>query len=186
MLSNRKIRDLTNKGDRKALTNYIKQNARKANRRMKEIEKRTKRRGAAWETSRLNLESMNRNTYGSGLKKLSIRDLEKQALSLNKYLSSKTSTWQGLKSRETSILKTFKKKGYDVKNRDLFFDILESDLVRNYLGIDSDETLESAAAWANKGDYTILERIKKAEDEYKKRSDFYIDDAFESIDLEDE
>lgn len=186
MISNRKIRDLTNSGDRKALTNYIKSNARKANRRMSEIAKRTPRRGAAWETARMSLEMQGRKTFGSGLKDLTLRDLERQALALNKYLTSKTSTWQGLKARETKILKAFKKRGYKVENRELFFDILESDLVRNYMAIDSDETLESAAAWANKGDYNILDRIKQAEEMYKSRSDFYIDDAFESIDLEDD
>lgn len=182
MLSNRRIRQLADRGDRKRLEAYIRENSRKANDRMRNIErKRPGRTGAVYDVAKETLRGMNRKRYGANLSKLSIDDLEKQALSLNNYLRSQTSTVRGIEQRERRILNSLKKRGYDIKNPELFFEILQSDMISQYADIDSDEVMQSATMWANSNDYDVLEAISKAEEQYRTNSDIYIDDAFKLI-----
>ena len=61
MLSNRRIRQIADRGDRKRLESYIKENAKKANRRMRDIKKkRANRRGVVYDIAKNNLESKQR------------------------------------------------------------------------------------------------------------------------------
>lgn len=187
MLSNRRIRQIADGGDRARLEKYIKDNAKKANRRMRDIEKRRKkRRGYVYQTAKEKLSEMGRKRFGSTLKSLTLEQLEDQALSLNNYLRSKTSTYRGLVIRENRILRAYRKAGYVIENVDLFFEILDSDLVSEYADLDSGEVLKSATQWANTGDRNILKKIKEAEEQYKKNENIYIDDAFKMIESNDE
>lgn len=182
MLSNRRIRQIADSGNRTRLEKYIKENSRRANDRMRTIEKRRKsNRGHVYDIASEKLRGMGRNRFGSLLAKLSIDQLEEQALSLNNYLRAKTSTYSGLVSRENKIIKSLAKRGYDIKNRELFFQILQSDLISDYAELDSDEVMQSATQWANTDDSSVLDAIKKAEQEYSKNNQLYIDDAFKLI-----
>lgn len=182
MLSNRRIRQIADSGNRTRLEKYIKENSRRANDRMRGIEKRRKsNRGYVYGIAAEKLRGMGRKRFGSRLDKLSIDQLEEQALSLNNYLRAKTSTYSGLVSRENKIIKSLAKRGYEIKNRELFFQILQSDLVSDYSELDSDEVMQSATQWANTGDSSVLDAIRKAEQEYSKNNQLYIDDAFKLI-----
>ena len=182
MLSNRRIRQIADSGNRTRLEKYIKENARRANDRMRGIEKRrSKRRGYVYGIAKEKLQNMNRNRFGVGLGKLTLEELEEQALSLNNYLRAKTSTYRGLVTRENRILKALVKSGYQVENKDLFFEILNSDMISEYAEIDSGEVMKSASQWANSDDYEVLKAIEKAEQAYKTDSKIYIDEAFKSI-----
>jgi hypothetical protein len=182
MLSNRRIRQIADSGNRARLEKYIKENSRRANDRMRGIEKRRKsNRGYVYGIAQEKLRGMGRKRFGSRLDKLSIDQLEEQALSLNNYLRAKTSTYSGLVSRENKIIKSLVKRGYDIKNRELFFQILQSDLISDYAELDSDEVIQSASQWANADDASVLDAIKKAEEEYSRNNKLYIDDAFKLI-----
>ena len=182
MLSNRRIRQIADRGDRKILESYIKENAKKANRRMRDIEKkRANRRGVVYDIAKNKLESMNRKTFGSRLSTLSLDELEEQALSLNNYLRAKTSTYRGLVTRENRIIRALANRGYKVENRDLFFQILDSDMISEYADLDSGEVMKSASQWANSDNYEVLNAIQKAEEEYRNNEEIYIDDAFKLI-----
>lgn len=182
MLSNRRIRQIADRGDRKILESYIKENAKKANRRMHDIEKkRANRRGVVYDIAKNKLESMNRKIFGSRLSTLSLDELEEQALSLNNYLRAKTSTYRGLVTRENRIIRALANRGYKVENRDLFFQILDSEMVSEYADLDSGEVMKSASQWANSDNYEVLNAIQKAEEEYRNNEEIYIDDAFKLI-----
>ena len=182
MLTNRRIRQIADSGNRARLEAYIREHSRKANDRMRNIErKRPSRPGQLYGIAKETLSTMNRKRFGANLSKLSIDELERQALALNNYLRAKTSTLRGIEQRERKILRTLKKRGYDIKNPELFFEILQSDIISEYADIDSGEVMKSAAAWANSDDYNILQAIERAEKEYKTNSDIYIDDAFRLI-----
>ena len=182
MLSNRRIRQLANAGNRARLESYIRENSRKANDRMRNIEKhRTNRRGYVYGIARETLDEMDRTRFGSNLSSLTMDELEKQALTLNNYLRAKTSTLRGVVTRENRILRKLRRDGYNVKNPDLFFKILDSDMVSEYADIESGEVMQSATLWANADDWKILDAIEKAEKEYQANSEVYIDDAFKLI-----
>lgn len=182
MLSNRRIRQIADSGNRTRLEKYIKENRRRANDRMRNIEKRRRsRRGHVYGIAKEKLSGMGRERFGTSLEKLSLEELEEQALTLNNYLRAKTSSYRGLVNRENRIIRALAKNGYVVENRDLFFEILDSDIVSDYAELDSDEVMQNATQWANSDDYGVLEAIKKAEQEYKKNKDIYIDDAFKLI-----
>lgn len=182
MLSNRRIRQLADSGNRTRLEKYIKENSRRANDRMRGIEKRRKsNRGYVYNIASEKLRGMGRKRFGSRLAKLSIDQLEEQALTLNNYLRAKTSTYSGLVSRENKIIKSLAKRGYEIKNRELFFQILQSDLVSDYAELDSGEVMQSVTQWANTDDSSVLDAIRKAEQEYSKNNQLYIDEAFKLI-----
>lgn len=183
MLSNRRIRQLADAGNRTRIESYIKENARRANDRMRGIEKRRPTsRGQVYNIAKYTLESLNKKRFGGRLKNQTIDELEKEALTLNNYLRAQTSTYRGLVQRERRILQTFQKKGINIENPDLFFQILQSDLVSNYADIDSGEVVKSASQWANSDDYDVLQAIKKAQREYESKENLYIDEAFKLID----
>lgn len=179
------IRKLASGGNRMALTEYIRENKINANKRIRNI---TKTFGSGtMRSNALNvaldkLAEINLSHFGGNLAKMTLGELEMQALTLNTFLESSTSTIRGVRKREHAMIEYLGKTGRmpHVENLDKFYEILHSAIAEEYYKIDSDEVLKAAANWANTPDFdsSILDT---AWEKYESGQIRYIDEAWERI-----
>lgn len=179
------IRKLAKSGNRSELERYIRSNKRKANERIRNIEKtfgEGTMRSRALNVSRESLGKIGLNTFGGKLSAFDIGELELQALELNRFLSRATSTVRGVHKRERHTLKYFEEMGYTVEEKDInkFYEIMSTELAQEYYKLASGETIQSAANWANTPDFDIA-TIEKVWEQYKRREIKYLNEAWEKI-----
>lgn len=179
------IRRLADSGNRSKLEQYIRANKAKANKRIAILEKtfgKNTMRSRALNVSREILSNLGLQKFGGQIGKMELRDLETQALELQRFLGRESSTTRGVHKREKASLKYFEQSGrtVEVEDRDKFFEILASDLAQEYYKLDSAEVIQSASQWANTPDFdiTLLDKIWA---DYEQGNIKYINEAWERI-----
>ena len=179
------IRKLAKTGNRSELESYIRSNKRKANERIKNIEKtfgKDTMRSRALNVSRETLGKIGLNRFGGDLQGFGVDELETQALELNRFLSRSTSTVRGVHKRERHTLNYFEEMGYTVKVKDIdkFYEIMGSELAQEYYKLASGEVIQSAANWANTPDFdfSVLDKMWS---EYINKNIKYLNEAWERI-----
>ena len=179
------IRRLADSGNRSKLEQYIRANKAKANKRIANLENtfgKDTMRSRALNVSRETLSNLGLEKFGGQLGKMDLRDLETQALELQRFLGRESSTTRGIHKREKASLKYFEQSGrtVDVEDRDKFFEILASDLAQEYFKLDSAYVIQSASQWANTPDFD-LSLLDKIWSDYEQGNIKYINEAWEQI-----